>query len=240
MRYRKRTLFCLCAVLCLLGGCGTIRETPVSVPGQTAVSDAGTISYTTLPTLCQYPELPTGCEATAAAMVLQFYGEEVSPAAVAGEWLSCDNSFLDVEGVVYGPDPNRVFVGDPFSPYAYGCFAPVIVEAVRHHSTVCTARTVTADTLESLCRTYADKGNPLLIWATMDMEPVRKGGQWKLEDGTDFVWPAGEHCLVLTGHTNHGYRFHDPRTGTAVIYASDICEARFRELGRQAVLITPL
>ena len=88
MRYRKRTLFCLCAVLCLLGGCGTIRETPVSVPGQTAVSDAGTVSYTTLPTLCQYPDLPTGCEATAAAMVLQFYGEEVSPAAVAGEWLS--------------------------------------------------------------------------------------------------------------------------------------------------------
>ena len=32
-----------------------------------------------VPLLCQYPALPTGCEAVAATMVLQYYGADISP-----------------------------------------------------------------------------------------------------------------------------------------------------------------
>lgn len=49
-----------------------------------------------VPALCQYPELPTGCESTAAAMVLKFYGTEISPAEFAESsktvrkaWVTC-------------------------------------------------------------------------------------------------------------------------------------------------------
>lgn len=248
MKQGSAAVCALWVSLCLLTGCFHMEIDDSSTTVSRSATENTSLSsrestvadpLPSLPTLCQYPELPTGCEATAAAMVLQFYGETVSPAEVAGEWLSCDNFFLDVEGVLYGPDPQAVFVGDPFSAYAYGCFAPVIVEAVQTHSTVCTAHTVTADTLEILCRDYADKGIPLLIWATTDMKPVQAGGHWKLSDGTDFVWPAGEHCLVLTGCTEDSFRFHDPGSGTAVTYEKALCESRFQELGQQAVLIEP-
>ena len=80
-----------------------------------------------VPAICQYPELPTGCEATAAAMVLQYYGINITAEDFAAGWLVCDAGFYSINGLQYGPDPNEVFAGDPFSEYSYGCYAGPIV-----------------------------------------------------------------------------------------------------------------
>ena len=75
--------------------------------------------------ILQNPELPTGCEVTSAAILLNYYGYNTDKV-----WL-CDN-FLpkstDFHGS-YGPDPNKVFVGNPKSSSGRGlyCHAPVIV-----------------------------------------------------------------------------------------------------------------
>ena len=70
-----------------------------------------------VPALSQYPQLPTGCESTAAAMVLQYYGSSITPEEFASSWLECDGGFYTDDGVTYGPDPSMVFAGDPFSRY---------------------------------------------------------------------------------------------------------------------------
>ena len=189
---------------------------------------------------------PTGCESVSAVMALRFLGLPITVDEFIEKDLACKDLHRE-HGVLYGPDPNKYFIGDPHTndDGSYGCYAGAIMDAIkrtrkRYPDFGWEPINLTGLDVEMLAEKYVQRGVPVIFWATMDMEPVRKGGQWKLEDGTDFVWPAGEHCLVLTGHTDHGYRFHDPRTGTAVIYASDICEARFQELGRQAVPITPL
>lgn len=64
------------------------------------------------------PELPTGCEITALAMVLQYFGYEVDKTALAAEYLpvvAYPDFYYGGDGNLYGPDMRENFVGDPFS-----------------------------------------------------------------------------------------------------------------------------
>ncbi len=218
-------LLSLC--LALLGGCDKdISERPPE----------GANVFLTVPMLCQYPSLPTGCEATAAAMVLQFYGNRMTAETVAS-WLPCSEAFYYQEGVLHGPDPYESFVGDPFSEESYGCFAPVIAAAINERDLPLTATVVSGCSLDELC-CYLDDGKPLLVWVTMEMREPTEGTAWILPDGTPFVWTAGEHCMVLVGYDKERYYFNDPRSGGVVLYERALCEERFEQLGKQAVCIS--
>lgn len=191
-----------------------------------------------VPALCQYPSLPTGCESTAATMVLQYYGENISPVGFAQNWLVCSADFYNCDGVFYGPDPNEVFAGDPFSEYAYGCFSAPIADAVNNNSSLCTAEVLLGKSLEYLCSEYIDSGRPLLIWATMDMQQSYDGKSWITPNGSEFTWIAREHCLVLVGYSTNFYFLNDPQSGVVVAYEKTLVEQRYKELGSQAILIT--
>ena len=194
--------------------------------------------YLEVPRICQYPTLPTGCESAAAAMVLKYYGEEIEAEDFAKEWLVCDSSFYSEKGIIYGPNPEEVFAGDPFSRNSYGCFAPVIAKAVNEHSLLCEAEVLTDHSLKNLCDTYIKKGNPILVWVTMGMKESYEGNRWVLDDGTTYTWPAGEHCMVLIGYDDRHYYLNDPMSGGTAGYDKTIVEKRYREMGMQAVYIT--
>ena len=58
-----------------------------------------------VPYLSQEGALPTGCEATSTAMVLQYWGLDISPEEVA-YLLPCQELYW-YDGQQYGPDPNE-------------------------------------------------------------------------------------------------------------------------------------
>lgn len=190
-----------------------------------------------VPAICQYPELPTGCESVSATMVLQYYGSAVTETEFAGDWLECSNDFYSSSGRDFGPDPHKVFAGDPFSEYSYGCYAGPIVDAINNNSSMCTAEEITGKTLEQLCEEYIDNDKPLLIWATMYMKESFKSNSWYIDDGSEFTWTAQEHCMVLVGYDEDNYYINDPLTGTTMAYEKELVEQRFAELGSQAVYI---
>lgn len=191
-----------------------------------------------VPLVCQYPELPTGCESTAAAMVLQYYGENISAENFAESWIEKSSDFYTYGGIDFGPDPNLTFVGDPFTSYGYGCYAPVIVNAINRNSEVCKAESFFGKDLDSLCEEFIDNGEPMLIWASMDMKKTEKGTSWQLPSGEHFTWISGEHCLVLVGYDEKNYYFNDPLTGSVVSYKKQLVKDRYTELGKQAVYIS--
>lgn len=192
-----------------------------------------------VPAICQYPQLPTGCEPVAAAMVLQYYHVNITAEKFASDWLECDENFYLSGSDMYGPDPDKVFAGNPFTDRSYGCFAEAIVHAVNRNSTNCTAQTITDQSLEQLCTKYIDNDKPLLIWATMNMRESTAGDSWYFEDGTAFTWIAGEHCFVLVGYDDTYYFLNDPMSGSTVSYKKELADKRFAELGSQAVYISP-
>ena len=190
-----------------------------------------------VPTLCQYPELPTGCETVSATMVLNFYGIDVSAIEFATNYLHSSDEFIKSKDRVYGPDPNEVFVGNPFENYGYGCYAPAIEKAVNDSDLNCKAEVITGKTLDELCNEYIVNDEPLLVWVTLRMEEPQESDSWYIDDDIEFTWKSGEHCVVLVGFNEKYYFFNDPATGGVLAYEKDISQQRFEDMGAQALRI---
>lgn len=226
--------FVLCIFLTVITATAAFQpHTTVQVDKPSAITE----KVIDVPAICQHPTLPTGCEAVCATMVLRYYGVTVTAAEFAGEWLSCSNEFYMSNGKLYGPDPNEVFIGNPFTDTAHGCFATPIVNAINDNCNDVTAEKITGRTLAELCEAFINADKPLLIWATVDMKEPTKGNRWYLQDGTLLQWLSGEHCLVLIGYTADCYLLNDPTTGSVVSYEKELVEQRFAAMGSQAVYI---
>ena len=190
-----------------------------------------------VPPLSQYPDYPTGCESVTAVMALRYAGVSISVEDFIANHLPCDEVFYEENGLLYGPDPYAVFIGDPRTPHSFGCMAPVIEQAVR--SCIGEGRVVntTGETLSALCGKYIDNGVPVILWATMEMRPVSSGRMWFLPDVRQFTWPSGEHCLLLVGYNESEYLFNDPRHGAVVAYDKNSVEVAYASLGKQSLVI---
>ena len=231
---RLRYAFSLSLTVCLLSACAS-AYTPRFVEERDV--EASCVLVDVQP-LSQYPDFPTGCESVTAVMALRHAGVSVSTDDFVEEHLLCDNGFYEKNGLLYGPDPYAVFIGDPRCAESYGCMAPVMEQALL--SCVGGEKTVTNTTgeeLSALCRNYLDNGVPVMLWATMEMRPVSSGKTWFLPDGRQFVWPAGEHCLLLVGYSETEYWFNDPRHGATVAYDKNAVEVAYASLGKQSLIV---
>ena len=191
--------------------------------------------------LCQYPDFPTGCEVTAAVMALNYYDDPISVADFIDNYLPTDFTFYRKGLILYGPDPNEVFVGNPRSENSYGCFSPVIKQALDKHLTDnLQVIDTTGYSLNSLCDEYIDNKIPVILWASTDMKPFSKGQSWRFSDGTRFTWSSGEHCLLLVGYSKTDLYFCDPHYSHIVTYPREIVSLRYQELGCQSLVISPI
>lgn len=205
-------------------------EIPISreIPEEYIINDINCI--------LQYPELPTGCEATALDIVLQYYGNNIDKCDLADNYLpKCE----------VGTDfPYNAFLGNPRNSHSYGCYAPVIVQTANNYfdSNNITGYNVTdvsgallEDLYEFICRDI-----PVIIWATMYMGEVHNTTTWNI-NGENFTWKANEHCMVLYGYNKNDNTLFilDPLVG-ATKYNKTIFEDRFVKMGKQAVIINHL
>lgn len=184
----------------------------------------------------QNPELPTGCEITSLTMLLNYIGFDVDKLTMADEYLP--------KGEYAKSDFNEVFVGDPRNVHAFGCFSVPIEKAARDYlnkydkNHEWEVKNITGCSPDSL---YAaiDMGYPVVVWASGGMRNISAGRSWVAEDtGKTLVWPANEHCLLLTGYDTEkklAY-FNDPMVGI-VGYDMARFEEMFVHLNRNAVVI---
>ena len=215
-------------VAVLLCGCRrprTVRDEP------TVLLQAECIS--------QHPLFPTGCESVSTVMALQYLGESISTEDFIVRYLPMSNDFYYQDGRLNGPDPNRHFIGDPRKKNSYGCFAPVIEKALTGYfgSSERIVNT-TGTALPDLCRQYIDHGMPVILWAGIRMESIKNGTIWFLPDGEKFIWPSGEHCVLLIGYDDTHYYVNDPYEGKTCAYDKETVEQRYSEMNRQSIVIT--
>lgn len=186
--------------------------------------------------------LPNGCEATAATMLLQYWGVDIDPTQFVDDYLPCEQTSIRW-GCRYGPNPKQFYAGDPRSENnGWGCFAPVIVTALnRCLPSGYIAKNVSGMSLASLQEQYLAHNIPVAVWVTVDMEEVDKIIQWQSNDGEEsFLYPANEHCMVFTGCENDKYLFADPlKEEQTTAYASQDAVRAYNEMGMQAVVIVP-
>ena len=190
--------------------------------------------------LLQNPELPAGCEITAAASVLNHYGYGVSKTYLADQFLDKDSTILQKNGRLYGADPYRIFVGDPRTE-RFGCFAQPIAEAVNRYTksvnSKITAKNISGSAPASLYH-HTVNNIPVLVWATMNLsQPTYESSWYDKKNGKLIQWIGGEHCLVLIGVNADTVTVSDPLRGI-VEYSRSLFEVRYRQLTMQAVSIS--
>lgn len=192
-----------------------------------------------VPYISQVGLLPTGCEIISAMMLMKYWGVSVSTDTFLSK--TKQGSLYMKNGRLTGPSPDEAFVGNPHSSSGFGCFPPVIVDALRKlMPSQFKVTNTTGTALDTLAKTYLPKGQPVLIWATMNMTAPYNGRSWVIAStGKTFTWPAREHCLVLVGYDANGYWLNDPYQGNGVVYWNkSTVDLRYRQLGQRSVAVT--
>ena len=204
------------------GGKGA-DDTPETSPVQEKIIDA--------PFLSQLPDFPSGCESVSTVMALNYAGIDISVDTFIDQYLDTSSGALF--------DPDVTFGGDPRSVKGYGCYMPVISNAVNKllAGTSYYARTLGGIPLSSLCTDYIDKDIPVVIWATQEMAAPRAGRTWTFE-GKTIQWISPMHCLLLVGYNEDAYIFNDPlQSGPLTYYSKASVEAAYAGLSQQAIVI---
>ncbi|MDE5764327.1 MAG: C39 family peptidase, partial [Ruminococcus sp.] len=191
-------------------------------------------------------DYPTGCELVSASMLLGYYGLKVT----AGELI--DGGYIKTaefrtdpkDKKFYGGDPNFTYIGNPRSSGGYGCYSNTIREMFENYlqDKYFDIYYLTGTSLDELCSLYIDFGQPVMIWASISMEPLHfaESSSWFIEGSDEkFTWLANEHCLVLVGYDEYYYYIHDPLRGAYTAYRRELVDMRYSEMGNQAVTIIP-
>lgn len=181
--------------------------------------------------ICQLPELPTGCEITSLAMVLNYYGYNVNKCELA-------NNYLET-GDVGETNFYKAFVGLPSNSASFGCYAPVIANAANNYllnqGSNKKARAMSGVSFSTALQ-YIDKSVPVIIWGTLNCQPGYPSVTWTV-DGENLTWITPEHCMVLVGYDKTYVRVADPMTGHILSYEKNLFAECFRTLHSQIVII---
>lgn len=161
----------------------------------------------------QYPDYPTGCESVSLYMLLSYYGIDVTVDEII--------DVLPKGPVPYGSgddvkeaNPEKEFVGNPKSKYAYGVFNEPIRQTANTFKEG--ARTKKNATIDDLYKILLKK-NPIEVWFTTDLEEgivYREQDKWyDYETGEIVRWPRHEHAILVTYIDEDYIYYNDPNTG---------------------------
>ena len=192
-------------------------------------------------------KLPTGCETCSAVMLLNYYGYNISETSFADKYLIKRPLGYGKYGLE-GPDPNCAFIGSPYTTNSFGAYAPVMAKSMNSYLAKKSykAVSVSGKSLEYLAGKYIAQGQPVMVWATINMTASYKTTTWRVnytdenaryKKGSSYTWLANEHCLLLTGYDSSFYYFNDPWTNSRIAYSKSIVNTRYNELGKQAVVM---
>lgn len=150
-----------------------------------------------IPYISQYPELPTGCEITSLAEVLNYLGFNIDKETLARDYLDMKDTVTQGCFVEY-------FWGSPWKTTGSGCFAPAIANAANaffeDNNSDYSAYIMSYQPVELL---YAklSQGHPVIVWTSFNYkQPEVTYNEVTLDDGTVFTWPTNEHCVALAGY----------------------------------------
>ncbi len=206
-----------------------LGTSPTETPGTAPAQRASRIEP--FQTICQYPELPTGCEMTSLTMVLNYNGIPADKCDIA-------DNYLD-KGEVGTVDFRVAFEGNPRDENSYGCYSPVVVDTANKYlqavQSDMRAVDLSGTEFEELF-SYIDAGVPVIVWGTLDCAEGHYSVTWTV-NGTDLTWYTPEHCMVLVGYEDKMVWVADPVYGDVRSYDREIFKSRYEVLYRQAVVI---
>ncbi|MEL4025232.1 C39 family peptidase [Lysinibacillus endophyticus] len=193
-----------------------------------------------VPIVLQNPELPNGCEVTALAAILNYYGMKVDKMDLANNYLP-KQPVTKKGDTMYGPDPNVAYAGDPSKKSGgYYVYASPIVEVANEvlfeQNSEFRAMNL-SDASKKEILNYVQSGVPVLAWVTIDLKKPRTKGHWVIKE-TNEKHPIfmNLHAVVVTGYHNGKVTVMNPLSGQETIDEKVFFES-FKSLGSHAIVI---
>lgn len=185
--------------------------------------------------ISQLPELPSGCEIAAATMLIKWAGVNVDKQDIAK---SIPKSSLPANknGFLQGNSPDDAFIGDPFSDNGLGVYHGPIASVINKYLPD-QVKDITGTSFENLLKRI-DDGQPIVVWATMNLAEPTLCATWYDVNGKKVKWIAPEHAFLLTGYTDDDVIVNDPYTGRRQLYPKTLFKSRWESLGKQAVTVS--
>lgn len=203
----------------------------VSIPDNYTIPDSFILEG--FNTVLQEPELPTGCEITTLAEVLNYHGFNIDKEEL------CDN-FMPVD-YVGSVTMTQAYLGDPRSNNGFGCYSPVIVKSVYEYfesiDSPCYAVDLSGTDFRDLFYQIC-QGRPVIVWATMYLTESYPNYKWTAGNGEDMIFNDYQHCMAIYGYDlNEGIIYAgDPLVGNTT-YSIDRFEMIYDIMYKQAVVI---
>lgn len=199
---------------------------PVSGPGKNLLD---------VPLISQYPELPSGCEVTALAMALRYYGVKVDKTTLA-EQMPYDRTPLKRDHnrrIVQWGDPEVGYVGNPYKLGTTINPNPLKKVLDRYRPGGIPLYGKEFSTIEH----YVKKGKPVIVWYTLHYRMPEKR-TWRTPAGKLIYAPTPLHCVLVTGVSDRHVYFHDSDAGKKhVKVAKDQFIAVYNAMGRRALVV---
>lgn len=200
---------------------------PAEQPKLSAMLDA--------PVIKQYPELPSGCEVTSLAMLLQYAGIQKTKLELAEEMKKDETPlrFGDKGAIAYWGNPNTGFVGDVTGKArGFGIYHAALLPLLKTY--IPAAVDLTGKPFEQL-QQYVASGTPVLVWSTIDYAVPTQWVEWDSPQGPVKATFA-EHAVLLVGYDETNVYVNDPisgKKGAAIGIAQFL--AIWEAMGKQAL-----
>ena len=191
-----------------------------------------TIMINGVPTINQYPNYPTGCESVALAILLRYYGVNVSPAEIIASLKKGDKPYLE-DGIKYGGNPHLEFIGDPYDGDSFGVYNDPISEVAENYKTGAILRSGMpfSEVLD-----LVKNGHPVIVWTSMNLTMPYISNSWVYKPtGEKINWKAQEHAVVIVGYNDNSVIISDPLRGQIRYQTRSTFESRYNYYGRLAV-----
>lgn len=187
------------------------------------------------PAIRQHPELPSGCEITSLAMLLQHYGIAKSKTDLVPEMKKDPTPMVrdDNGAIVYWGNPNDGFVGDVTGrTRGFGIYHAALIELLKNY--IPSAVDLTGAPFERLERHVSD-GVPVVVWTTVSFQEPSRWVEWDTPSGpirTTFE----EHAVLLVGYDEQNVFVNDPWTGRAKVQVNkEQFVKTWEAMGKQAI-----
>ncbi|TCN24135.1 SH3 domain-containing protein [Mesobacillus foraminis] len=187
-----------------------------------------------VPIIAQRPELPSGCEVTALAMALQYYGVNVSKTTLAREMPYDSTKLVRNENgsiKIWG-DPDVGFVGTPFGNGFTINPGPLkkVLDKYRAGGVNLTGSNF------SEVEQHILQGKPVLAWFTISHEmPVARS--WQTPSGKTINAARPLHCIVVTGVDSQYVYFNDSELVKNVKMPKDKFIKIYNAMGKRALAV---
>lgn len=196
--------------------------------------------------ILQNPDYPNGCESASAVMLLNYIGVDVTLKEFINDYLEKNNVY-EKEGKRFGPDPSKIYAGDPSSRNrGWGAFEPVIaksmIKILEDYHLQKELVLMLGEANKSPLYVLAANEYPSIIWITMDYQKAENIYEWfSYDEKYTYTYPKNSHTVLLTGMDEEYYYINDPlKEEKNYKVPKEQLEESFNSMGRQFISFSPI